>query len=45
MILEMAQKVSDKWREELREVGVSGNLAKEYEPAFVHEQAEAAYSL
>ena len=45
MIREMAQKVSDNWREVLREVGVSGNLAKEYEPAFVHEQAEAAYSL
>jgi serine/threonine-protein kinase HipA len=45
MILEMAQKVSDNWREVLREMGVSGNLAKEYEPAFVHEQAEAAYSL
>ena len=42
MIREMAQKVSDNWREVLREVGVSGNLAKEYEPAFVHEQSEAA---
>nr|MCU0729654.1 HipA domain-containing protein [Sphingopyxis sp.] len=45
MIREMAQKLSDNWREVLREVGVSGNLAREYEPAFVHEQSEAAYSL
>lgn len=45
MILEMALKISDNWRESLREVGVSGNLAKEYEPAFVHEQSEAAFAL
>lgn len=42
LIREMAQKVSENWREVLREVGVSGSLAKEYEPAFVHEQSEAA---
>ena len=42
MIREIAQKISDNWREMLREVGVSGSLAKDYEPAFVHEQSEAA---
>lgn len=45
MIREMAEMVSGNWRETLREVGVAGTLAKEYEPAFVHDQSETALSL
>lgn len=45
MIQEMAQKISYGWREVLRVADVSGSLAKEYEPAFVHEQSEAALTL
>ncbi len=45
MIHEMAQKIAGSWRELLREVGVSGSLAKDYEPAFMHEQSDAALAL
>lgn len=45
MIREMAQMLSGLWRETLHEVGVAGNLAREYEPAFVHDQSETALSL
>jgi serine/threonine-protein kinase HipA len=45
MIGELAQIISGNWREMLREVGVSGSLAKDYEPAFVHKQSDAALAL
>ncbi|MCP5143185.1 MAG: type II toxin-antitoxin system HipA family toxin [Gammaproteobacteria bacterium] len=45
IIREMAQKISDNWREALREVGVYGCLARYYDPAFVHEQSVAALVL
>lgn len=41
----MAQKIADGWRDSLREVGVTGSLAKDYEPAFVHEQSDVALAL
>lgn len=41
-IREMAYKIAGAWRDALREVGVSGAQAKDYEPAFVHEQSDAA---
>ncbi len=44
-IREMAYKIADGWRDALREVGVSGALAKDYEPAFVHDQSDAALAL
>lgn len=44
-IREMAQKIADGWRDSLREVGVTGSLAKDYEPAFVHEQSDVALAL
>jgi serine/threonine-protein kinase HipA len=40
MIRETAQRISSGWREALRLVGVSGGLARTYEPAFVNEQME-----
>ncbi|MGB3471504.1 MAG: type II toxin-antitoxin system HipA family toxin [Erythrobacter sp.] len=45
MIRELAEAIAENWRELLREVGVSGSLAKGYEPAFVHEQSDAALAL
>ncbi len=45
MIRAMARKVSDNWREALCSVGVSGNAAKDYELAFVHEQSDAALAV
>lgn len=44
-IRDMAHKIADGWRDALREVGVSGTLARDYEPAFVHEQSDAAQAL
>lgn len=45
IIRSTAHRVSEGWREALRQVGVSGALAREYEPAFVNEQTEVALSL
>lgn len=45
MIRTMAQRLDKRWREALRDVGVSGSLAREYEPAFCHEQTELAVTL
>lgn len=45
MIRETAQRISSGWREALRLVGVSGGLARTYEPAFVNEQMEIAMGL
>lgn len=40
MIRETARRISDEWREALRQVGVSGELARQYEPAFQNDQTE-----
>ena len=40
MIRETARRISDEWREALRQVGVSGELARQYEPAFQNDQIE-----
>lgn len=45
MIRQTARTISEGWREALRQVGVSGSLARAYEPAFVNEQADIALSL
>jgi serine/threonine-protein kinase HipA len=42
MIRETAQRIAVEWRDALREVGVSGTLAREYEAAFVNDQTEIA---
>lgn len=41
----VAQRISDGWREALRQVGVSGALAREYEAAFVGPEMETACGL
>lgn len=45
MIRETARRISEEWREGFRLVGVSGALAREYEAAFVNDQAEIALGL
>ena len=45
IIRETALRISDGWREVLRQVGVSGTLAREYEAAFVNEQTDLALSV
>lgn len=45
MIRETALRISDGWREVLRQVGVSGTLAREYEAAFVNEQTDLALAI
>ncbi|MBA9034421.1 type II toxin-antitoxin system HipA family toxin (plasmid) [Rhizobium leguminosarum] len=45
MIRETTQHISLQWRDMLRQVGVSGTLAREYEPAFVNDQTEIALAL
>jgi serine/threonine-protein kinase HipA len=42
MIRKTARRISNEWREAFRLVGVSGSLAREYEPAFVNDQTEIA---
>lgn len=42
MIRTTAERISNRWREALRQVGVSGALARDYEPAFVNDQMAAA---
>lgn len=42
MIRTTAERISNGWREALRQVGVSGALARDYEPAFVNDQMAAA---
>jgi serine/threonine-protein kinase HipA len=42
MIRETALRISVAWRDALRQVGVSGTLAREYEAAFVNDQTEIA---
>lgn len=45
VIRTMAQHISDGWREALRQVGVLGALARDYEPAFVNDQMEMALDM
>ncbi len=45
MIRETAQRISDEWREVLRQAGVSGTLAREYEAAFVNEETNLALAM
>ncbi|WEO65072.1 type II toxin-antitoxin system HipA family toxin [Rhizobium rhizogenes] len=45
MIRETAQRISDEWREALRQVGVSGSLTRQYEPAFINDQTEIALTV
>ncbi len=45
MIRETAQRISGEWRDALRQVGVSGTLAREYEAAFVNDQTEIALTI
>lgn len=45
MIRETAQRISVEWRNALRQVGVSGTLAREYEAAFVNDQTEIARAI
>ncbi|MDL2406792.1 type II toxin-antitoxin system HipA family toxin [Rhizobium calliandrae] len=45
MIRTMAQRISDGWREALRQVSVSGALARDYEPAFVNDQMATALEM
>ncbi len=45
LIRDMAQRIAATWRDALRATGVSGALAKHYEPAFVHDEAGIAVGL
>jgi serine/threonine-protein kinase HipA len=45
MIRGMARLIADGWREALRREGVSGGLARTYEAAFIHDQADIALGL
>lgn len=45
IIKELAETVLAGWRDALRDVGVIGAAARDYEPAFVHDQAELALAL
>jgi serine/threonine-protein kinase HipA len=45
IVRDTAQRLSDGWRETLRQAGVTGAQARDYEAAFVHDQSEIALSL
>ena len=45
IIRDTAQRISDGWREALRQVGVTGSLARDYEPAFLNGETEIALAL
>ena len=45
LIRDMAQRIAATWRDALRATGVTGALAKHYEPAFVHDEAGIAIGL
>lgn len=45
MIRDTARHVSGEWREALRQVGVSGASAREYEPAFINSETDIALSI
>lgn len=44
-IRETARRISDEWREEFRLIGVTGSLARAYEPAFLNDETEIALAL
>ncbi len=44
MIRTAAEQIAQGWREAFREVGVTGDLARAYEPAFDHAEADLARS-
>lgn len=45
IIRDIAQRISDGWREALCQVGVTGSLARDYEPAFLNAETEIALAL
>lgn len=45
MIRDMAQRISEGWRDALGLVGLSGASARTYEPAFVNDQTEVALTI
>ncbi len=45
MIRETAQHIADTWHDALKEVGISGSLARDYEEAFVNDQTLIAKNL
>lgn len=45
MIRETARRISAEWREAFRLVGVTGSLARDYEPAFLNDETEIALAL
>lgn len=45
MIRETALRISDEWREMLRQVGVSGGMARQYESAFINDQTAMALTI
>jgi serine/threonine-protein kinase HipA len=45
MIRTTAQRISEGWREALRQVGVSGALARDYEPAVVNDQTATSLEI
>jgi serine/threonine-protein kinase HipA len=45
MIRDAARCISDGWRDALRQVGVSGSIARQYESAFMDDQAEIALAI
>lgn len=45
MIRAMARRVSDEWRDAFRSVGVSGALARDYEPAFNSDETVIALAI
>ena len=42
VIRQTAERVSAGWREAFKQVGVTGSLARDYEPAFAHDEMEIA---
>lgn len=45
MIRQAAERISAGWREAFRLVGVTGSLARDYEPAFVNDEMEIALGM
>ena len=45
IIRDTARRISNGWRDAFRQVGVTGAQARDYEPAFVHDQSEIAFRL
>jgi len=45
MIRETAERIAGGWRDALSKTGVTGSLARDYEPAFVNDQSDIALGL